>query len=798
MIWPFKKKLRQRRLEVRRNIPSVSASRWKCFVEAGGVGSVLLVGGLFLALVLMDASPLEPVPYRPGQYIPKDIHARVPFRILSHELQDELLRKADSTAPPIFKLNSSLIDEISIALRNLPEQIKTTTQPSDIDKTLQQQFAFSTEEVKKIRKLLGDPHRRERYDNSVRVLQAELRGIYIVQFDELLTPVWRSADTAILLEDNNKTQRYRSDLISLTEEGKVARKIDELTASFDKAVQPHLKAYLKNVFGSSRPTYAYDAASTQRNIEQARRIIETTPPDEAYKEYAEGQLLVRQSRRKTPEGERTEGLNDAEIQLLAEEHLQYLSTEELTHPWRRWGRFIGRAVVVLLTVSLLSLYIAHYQPRIVKNHWRGLAVILVLLLMTALSRGMVFGANLNPYSVLVAVLLGTIIFTIAYNQRFALAMGAMGSVLIVLQLRLDLAMLMVFFSAVAAVAFQLREIRTRSKLVEVSAIIAVVVLVAIWALGMARTVPWKFVLLDSTWGAGMALLAGLFVQAILPLIERTFGIATSMTLLEWCDASKPLLKRLAMEAPGTYNHSLQLGAMCETAAESIGARGLLGRVGAYYHDIGKINKPTYFVENQAGSPSKHDKLSPAMSLLIIIGHVKDGLEMAREYSLPPVLHEFIATHHGTTLVEYFYHIATSQRNTDTDRAPDEVEFRYQGPKPRTKETGILMLADASESSVRAMSEPTPGRIEDQVQTMVNRRLMDGQLDECNMTLKEVHQVAVSLTKSLCGIYHARIAYPTPTGQKPSPAELDREKKLQSQPSDPVPKEREAQQHTQPE
>jgi hypothetical protein len=211
--------------------------------------------------------------------------------------------------------------------------------------------------------------------------------------------------------------------------------------------------------------------------------------------------------------------------------------------------------------------------------------------------------------------------------------------------------------------------------------------------------------------------------------------------------------------------------MCEAAAEVIGARGLLARVGAYYHDIGKINKPEYFTENQAGSASKHERLSPAMSLLIILGHVRDGLELAREYALPRVLYEFIASHHGTTLVQYFYHQAGEQRRGASDRPPEEAEFRYHGPRPHSKEAAILMLADAAESSVRSMADPTPGRIENQVHTMVTRRLMDGQLDECDLTLKEVHQIEASLIRTLCSTYHSRVAYPTPSGQKPSAAEL---------------------------
>ncbi len=167
------------------------------------------------------------------------------------------------------------------------------------------------------------------------------------------------------------------------------------------------------------------------------------------------------------------------------------------------------------------------------------------------------------------------------------------------------------------------------------------------------------------------------------------------------------------------------------------------------------------MENQFDSPSKHAKLSPAMSLLIITGHVKDGLEMAREYGLPPVLHEFITCHHGTTLVQYFYHAATEQRRVGgMERLPEEIEFRYGGPKPRSKEVAILMLADATESAVRAMSDPTPNRIEAQAHAIITARLMDGQLDECELTLREVHQIEDSLVKSLCGMYHGRIAYPT--------------------------------------
>jgi putative nucleotidyltransferase with HDIG domain len=257
---------------------------------------------------------------------------------------------------------------------------------------------------------------------------------------------------------------------------------------------------------------------------------------------------------------------------------------------------------------------------------------------------------------------------------------------------------------------------------------------------------------------------GLLIQSLLPLIERVFRIATSMTLLDHSDANQPLLKKLAMEAPGTFSHSLLVGSVAEGAAEAIGRNGLLCRVGAYYHDIGKINKPSYFVENEMGLASRHKELSPAMSQLIIVGHVKDGAEMAKEYGLPAVLRQFIETHHGTTLIEYFYNAAKKkhdEKESEETPGPSEVEFRYAGPKPRTKEAAIVMLADSIEGAVRSLTELTPTRIEAVVHNMAMRRLQDGQFDECELSHRELSQIEASISKTLTAHHHGRVAYPKP-------------------------------------
>ncbi|MCD4699775.1 MAG: HDIG domain-containing protein [Phycisphaerae bacterium] len=485
--------------------------------------------------------------------------------------------------------------------------------------------------------------------------------------------------------------------------------------------------------GAQRPTTMPATQSVEQNIPKGRLLVTGT---------ADG------------------GLKEAQVAILSVEHDAFLRQRSIDSPMRRFWILLGRAGIIAGVVALLGLYVAKYSPRIVKNHWRGLAIVMLILLVLLLSRVVVGAGRMNPYLSVFGIFVAAAMLAIAYDQRFAFAVTGALVILTALQIRLGVGGLLVLWSAAAAIVFQLHEVRTRSKLIETGGVVAVVVFLTVWLVESAADMPGRFVLVDGCYAAGAAIAGGFLTQGILPLIERVFGVATSLTLLEWCDANKPLLKRLALEAPGTYNHSLVLGAMCESAAEAIGARGLLARVGAYYHDAGKINKPDYFVENQAGSASRHEKLSPAMSLLVIKGHVKDGVEMARQYGLPRILREFIATHHGTTLVEYFYHAAAEQRADNGESAPDEVEFRYPGPKPRMKEAAILMLADASESSVRATQEPTAGRIETQVHFVISKRLMDGQLDECELTLREVHAIETSLVKSLCGMYHVRLKYPS--------------------------------------
>ena len=437
---------------------------------------------------------------------------------------------------------------------------------------------------------------------------------------------------------------------------------------------------------------------------------------------------------------------------------------------------VPTALIVILVSLSAAMYIYSYQRRIITNHARTSVLGGLFVVLLAATKASVLLPERHTFWATATAVAVAIILTITYNQRFAIGMSLFYCLLACLAVGpvsggkyqlTSMNLLLTMIAAVYTCCLYLKEIRTRMKLLKVSTLSAVVVFVtavsAAYTDFSAENPGTADIFSNAGYHSGATFLVGLLIQSLLPLIEKIFRVATSMTLLDYSDANQPLLKRLAMEAPGTFSHSLLIGSISEAGAEAIGRNGLLCRVGAYYHDIGKINKPGYFVENEMGSTSRHKELSPAMSHLIIVGHVKDGIEMAKEYGLPGVLRQFIETHHGTTLVEHFYNEAKKQKTQNskskTDDAPSESEFRYPGPKPRTKEAAIVMLADAVEGAVRSLPEVTAPRIEAVVHNMAMRRLQDGQFDECELSLRELSQIEASISKTLAVHYHSRIAYP---------------------------------------
>ncbi len=548
--------------------------------------------------------------------------------------------------------------------------------------------------------------------------------------------------------------------------------LSSLPRDVNEDVRKGFRDYLAAAFtgqasGEMRPVYVYDPVETQQRMELAARAVNRTEA------YAEGQTLA------PADSTITETMLDL---LRAERtaHTMKMRSDPQMHGALVLHR-LGMSVVVLATVLALAVYTLRFRTPVLGSITETAELVLLLLGGVAICRWIATSdlPYADRWAIVPVWLIGSIV-AIAAQQRYAIGVTFAAALLAVLALQgsqnQPMATYIVLVGATLVAVALLGDIRTRTKLAMVGLAAGVAAFVLSLATDLSMLQPIGSAAIAAAVAGCAALGASLLLQGALPLLERFFGIVTGMTLLEWCDINKPLLRRLAREAPGTYNHALMLGSMAEAAAESIGAHGLLTRVGAYYHDIGKINKPRYFVENQqSGGASWHDRLAPTMSLLIIIGHVKDGLELAREYGLPRALWPFISEHHGTTLVRYFYRQAADRQNGGQPVA--ESDFRYPGPKPRSREAAILMLADSVESAVRALSEPTPGRIEGLVHQMVMERLADGQFEECDITLRDVHKVEESIVKSLCAIYHGRIAYPS--AKEPGSTAGTRPKAVQS-------------------
>ena len=261
-------------------------------------------------------------------------------------------------------------------------------------------------------------------------------------------------------------------------------------------------------------------------------------------------------------------------------------------------------------------------------------------------------------------------------------------------------------------------------------------------------------------------LVGVIATGLMPLIEMAFGYTTDIKLMELANLDQPLLRELMVQAPGTYHHSVIVSNMVEASARAIGANPLLAKVAAYYHDIGKIKKPLYFIENQGGRGNRHEKLAPSMSSLILIAHVKDGVELARQAKLGREIISIIEQHHGTSLIMFFYEKARerAEKKGDKSLGVKEEDFRYRGPKPQTKEAGLVMLADVIEAASKTLLDPTSARIQGMVQKIMNKIFSDGQLDECELTLKDLHAIAKSFNQTLSGIFHHRVEYPEPVAK----------------------------------
>jgi putative nucleotidyltransferase with HDIG domain len=305
-------------------------------------------------------------------------------------------------------------------------------------------------------------------------------------------------------------------------------------------------------------------------------------------------------------------------------------------------------------------------------------------------------------------------------------------------------------------SFVSRQVRRRSDFFRIMLVVAFTYALYVVVIESIKLSSQAELFTEVGFGVVNGLFCGILALGILPFIESLFGFTTDITLLELSDLNHPLLKRLAIEAPGTFHHSLQVGNLSEAAAKEIGGNPLLARVGAYYHDIGKIEVPEYFVENQLGTKSKHEVLTPTMSSMILSSHVKKGRRLGEEADIPDEVLNFIEEHHGTMVQSYFYNKALENAG---EEKPNPDDYRYPGPKPQIRETGIAMLADAVEAASRTLDDPKPARIHSLIQRIIDDRFKSGELDECPITLRDLAKIRQAFAKVLIGAFHHRVTYP---------------------------------------
>jgi cyclic-di-AMP phosphodiesterase PgpH len=738
-----------------------SPARWRQFRAGGGLVSVGIAAVFFAVTTAILMLRQDVIIYRAGEYVQHDITARVDFNYTDADEFDRLRMRARQDEPRVYRPAADYWVAFHDDLISLP------------DRTFGRQLGELSPQLRGVLHA-DDLQALAGYHGALRQQYAQAVQRYIDRLSQQLS----AAGASLVILPADQRQEELNSVVPADENSAryvtlyPARRAGvatdtyptgaqfpaDVTAQLQKLAEPMPAALRQPVtqmavaYLESHPTHELDLAATK--LAQDRAADAVLPAD-AVEHYTHDTVIV-------PKGE----ISDRDWQLLRAENATYLAAEE--GAWIK--ELCGTMLIVLSLTAVLAAYIKRYQPRIVRNPIR--AIVLAALMASMLLVSGLAGSGSGPlyfYGFGIApTILTAIILTIAYDQRFAIGVSAVQAALVTCALNQGIGFFLILLVGVLVSCFMLDDVRTRSKLIEVGGAAAIAMMVVSLAAGLTSLESMHYVIQNTLYAGAAGMAAGFVTLGILPFIERIFHITTSMTLLELADVNQPLLKRLALEAPGTYNHSLQVATLAEAAAEAIGANALVCRVGAYYHDVGKVNKADYFAENQTlDAPSRHMNLSPSVSLLIILGHVKDGMELARQHRLPTCILQFIQQHHGTTLVEFFYKEAC--RLTDPSGAGvSEMQYRYPGPKPKSRETAIMMLCDCVESACRAMPQPTGPRLESLVRDMAMRRLHDGQFDECDLTMRDLDLLQRAMLKTLLGIYHSRVAYPSVAADPASP------------------------------
>ncbi|MDU1322710.1 MAG: HDIG domain-containing protein [Clostridium botulinum] len=482
-------------------------------------------------------------------------------------------------------------------------------------------------------------------------------------------------------------------------------------------------------YSEIKPNFYYDKEKTE---ELKKETLKNTPP-----------VMIKKDQTIVKEGE---PVSKYQLDLLKDVGLLNNNNNF------EWYIFIGLGVLIGLVLFIQYVYIYKFYNEVF-NELNSLVLIsLNNCIAILLARSMY---TISPFLIPLASI--PMILTLLLNYKISLFTSLVNCILIAVAVNFEVEIILIAIMSAVLGSTILRKMQERNDILYASSYIAIINVILTFSAGFLLSNSVIDVSKKALFTLIGGVLSAILTIGLLPLFENLFGIVTTIKLLELSNPNNPLLKKLLLEAPGTYHHSILVGNLAEVAAEVVNGNPVLARVSAYYHDIGKTKRPYFFKENQIGKENPHDKISPNLSTLIITSHVKDGLELAKEYKIPKVIQDIIQQHHGTSLVKYFY--ITMKNNSERPEDVNEEDFRYQGPIPKSKEAAIIMLADGVEAAVRSINEPTKGKIEEMVNKIIKARLDEGQLDDCDLTLKEIGLIRDAFLKVLISIYHQRIEYP---------------------------------------
>ncbi len=717
--------------------------------------ALALLAAATICTVIRGWDPPNPrFVFRAGHTPPRDIVAAVPFTKADRVATEANRGRARGQARYVYEQDAEPLVQLRAQLRNTLAELTAAASLGELDPEIWKEFQLSLPEG------AAPPSAEEQKERFLKFREAFTPQETLDLVEKAVAEVFAPFEERGLLDklDQNLGPGNQEEIVVYPEGHPKSRQVIQVgdvligdgTAIRDalrrrdklSEVADRLFAWL---LPKLKPTLSVNDSLTKQNMDEAEKAV-----SKVLTRYSAGQTLAKAG----------QALNKDQIHLLGLEYAAAMAHRHTGRIGQMAVRSIAVTGLVFAALVLCGIYMRYRQRGPLASLTRLLVLLSLAITAVALARWL----SADPWHAeLVPVLLFGMTMAIVYRQALALLLSGVVAIVVVLAIGHGLQEFFLLMGTTAAAILNLGHIRNRSKLIYVGMFAGAVAVLIQLSMGMIDNQPINATLLWNAAIGGLWAVAASFIMfGLLSFVERLFGVLTDLSLLELGDIAHPLLQELVRRAPSTYNHSITVGSIAEAAAESIQARGLLVRVGAYFHDIGKMLKPDYFVENQGSEKNRHETLAPAMSTLVIIAHIKDGADLARQHRLPQPIIDLIAQHHGTTRVEFFYDRATERQQADPNGGEvDENTYRYPGPRPQTKEAAVLMLADAVESASRSLVDPAPARIEGLVREIAEQRLHGGQFDESGLTLRELRTIEKSLAMSLTSIYHGRIKYPEP-------------------------------------